>query len=58
MVKTETTIKKLREAKGYTQKDLAKALGISIKTLQNWEQGRSRTPEYVIRLLPILDIVD
>lgn len=58
MIKTETTIKKLREAKGYTQKDLAKALGISIKTLQNWEQGRSRTPEYVIRLLPILDIVD
>ena len=34
----------LRRFVGLTQKDFAAALGISLHTLRNWEQGR-RTPE-------------
>ena len=30
-----------REGKGFSQRDAADALGISIKSLQNWEQERS-----------------
>jgi putative transcriptional regulator len=34
----------LRRFIGLTQSDFAKAMGISVHTLRNWEQGR-RTPE-------------
>ena len=34
----------LRAFVGLTQEDFAKALGISVYTLRNWEQGR-RNPE-------------
>jgi putative transcriptional regulator len=34
----------LRRFVGLTQKDFSTALGISVHTLRNWEQGR-RTPE-------------
>ena len=34
----------LRSFVGLTQEDFAKALGISVYTLRNWEQGR-RKPE-------------
>ena len=30
-----------RESKGFSQRDAADALGINIKSLQNWEQERS-----------------
>ena len=35
------TIKDWRERKGHTQADAAKKLGISIRTLQNWEIARN-----------------
>ncbi len=35
------TLKALRVNKGLTQKQAAKALGVSNKTLCSWEQGRS-----------------
>lgn len=44
-------IKKLREDLGMSQSQFAENFGINIDTLQNWEQGRSRTPEYVFNLL-------
>jgi putative transcriptional regulator len=34
----------LRRFAGLTQQEFAEALGISVHTLRNWEQGR-RTPE-------------
>lgn len=40
----------LRKYLGLTQKQLAGCLGISINTLQNWEQGR-RTPDGPARAL-------
>ena len=40
-----------RERKGYSQRDAAEALGISIKSLQNWEQERSTPRGYAILML-------
>jgi putative transcriptional regulator len=37
-------IKRIREGYGLTQEQFSALLGISVSTLQNWEQGR-RTPE-------------
>lgn len=41
-MKYENDIKEKRKKKGITQEAMAKKLGISVKTLQNWEQGRCR----------------
>ena len=40
----------LRGFVGLTQADFARAIGISVHTLRNWEQGR-RTPEGAARVL-------
>jgi putative transcriptional regulator len=37
-------IKRIREGYGLTQEQFAAMLGISVRTLRNWEQGR-RVPE-------------
>ena len=37
-------VKRLRERLGLTQNQFSGMIGVSIKTLQNWEQGR-REPE-------------
>ncbi|MBP7962485.1 MAG: helix-turn-helix domain-containing protein [Caldilineaceae bacterium] len=42
--------KRIRENYGLSQSEFAALLGISIKTLQNWEQGR-RTPYGSARVL-------
>jgi DNA-binding transcriptional regulator YiaG len=34
------TLKHWRDRKGFTQQDAAKSLGISVRTLQNWEIAR------------------
>ncbi|MBS2025078.1 MAG: helix-turn-helix domain-containing protein [Deltaproteobacteria bacterium] len=41
---TGEDIATLRRFVGLSQQDFAKALGISVHTLRNWEQGR-RSPE-------------
>lgn len=35
------TLKAWRERKGFTQADAAKKLGLSVRTLQNWEIERN-----------------
>lgn len=35
-----TNLKRLREMRGFTQKELAERSGISLRTLQDYEQGR------------------
>lgn len=37
-------VRALRERTGLTQADFSRMMGVSIRTLQNWEQGR-REPE-------------
>ena len=34
-------IKQLRKTKGWSQKDLARKCGVSPRTAENWEQGRT-----------------
>jgi len=43
----------LRRFVGLTQAQFAKAMGISVHTLRNWEQGRRRPPGPAIALLRI-----
>ena len=43
-------VKRIRENYHLSQSQFALLLGISVKTLQNWEQGR-RTPEGPARVL-------
>ncbi len=50
-------IKRLREAKGWRQVDLAEAMGVSLGTIQGYE-GKRRWPElpYVIAMAKTLDV--
>ncbi len=43
-------VKSIRERYQLSQSEFATLLGISVKTLQNWEQGR-RTPRGAARIL-------
>ncbi|HRJ42621.1 MAG: helix-turn-helix domain-containing protein [Caldilineaceae bacterium] len=43
-------VKQIREGYRLSQSEFAALLGVSIKTLQNWEQGR-RTPRGAARVL-------
>ncbi len=47
---TEINVKMLRERTGLTQEAFAGMIGVSVRTLQNWEQGR-RAPEGPARAL-------
>ena len=38
---TPAQIRALRKSNGWTQKDLAEACGVSKRTVENWEQGRT-----------------
>jgi DNA-binding transcriptional regulator YiaG len=60
---TEQELQKLRakrlqkirkEELGLTQKSLAKAVGVKLRTLQDWEIGRSKMPRPVEILMEIM----
>ncbi len=40
-------IRDLREKTGLSRKDFAKRFHLSVRTLQNWEQGVSTPPPYI-----------
>lgn len=44
----------LRRFVGMTQHEFARAVGISVDTLQNWEQGRRRPQGAAVALIRIL----
>jgi DNA-binding transcriptional regulator YiaG len=44
-------IKKLRNETGMSQSKFAKEFDIPVNSLQNWETGRRKPPEYVYRML-------
>ncbi len=48
---TPRQIRTLRTACRWTQKELAAALGVTIDTIQNYEQGRRRPRARVLRSL-------
>ena len=45
------TIKEMREAAKMTQKELAEYFSISRRTIENWECGRTKPPEYLVALM-------
>ena len=44
-------IKELRESTGMSRKEFSEHTGIPVRTLEDWEAGRRRPPEYIPRLL-------
>ena len=44
-------IKELRKKTGLSQSKFSAKFGIPVRTLQQWEQGISAPPEYLIRMM-------
>lgn len=47
-------IRSIRRALGNSQSELADLLGVSVRTVQSYEQGRRRTPPHVQELAGLL----
>lgn len=48
-------LKELRKTElGLTQKDLAQAIGVNLRTLQDWELGRNPLPKPVEILMELM----
>jgi len=53
-VKSGKDVTALRRFVGMTQEEFARAAGISVDTLQNWEQGRRRPQGAAVALIRIV----
>jgi DNA-binding transcriptional regulator YiaG len=40
-------IEEARKARGMSRKDVSRKLGIPYRSLENWEKGLSKCPDYV-----------
>lgn len=49
--RSQDKIRSLRKVTGLSQTKFGELYGIPMRTIQNWENGVSEAPEYVIRLL-------
>jgi DNA-binding transcriptional regulator YiaG len=45
------TIKEMRTKSKLTQTEFGNILNIPMKSIQNWEIGRSKCPDYVLKLI-------
>lgn len=45
------TIKELRASTGMTQTQFGKYLNIPMRTIQNWENGARKCPDYLVALI-------
>jgi DNA-binding transcriptional regulator YiaG len=45
------TFKELRKLSGMTQKQFYEYFGIPRRTLENWEAGANKCPEYLLHLM-------
>lgn len=45
------TIKELRTLSGMTQQQFGEYFGIPHRTIQNWEGGQNKCPDYLLRLI-------
>lgn len=45
------TIKELRESTGMNRATFAREFGIPYRTLEDWEAGRRKAPEYVYTMI-------
>ena len=44
-------IKMLREQTGLSRKDFSAHIGVPLRTIEDWEAGRRKPPEYIPRLI-------
>jgi len=44
-------LKKIREDLGMNRTEFAQYMGIPLRTIEEWEAGRRKMPEYVLRLI-------
>ncbi len=51
MMDTMDRIKQMRKESGMTQKEFSAYFGIPKRTIEEWERGGRKPPEYLIRLL-------
>ena len=55
-IKVTTKLAEYRKSKGYSQDQLAKLIGVTTTTIQNWENGRGMgSVERIIKLCAALD---
>ena len=47
----KTKIKELRESTGMNRKEFCKYFQIPYRTVQDWERGNRKMPEYLLRLM-------
>jgi putative transcriptional regulator len=48
-------VRVIREQPSLSQSEFARLIGVSVKTLQNWEQDRRRPTDPAVALLNIID---
>ncbi len=51
-------IKELRKKTGLSQSKFSAKFGIPVRTLQQWEQGISTPPEYVVRMMAYIMLLE
>ena len=51
-------IKELRKKTGLSQSKFSAKFGIPIRTLQQWEQGISAPPEYLVRMMAYIMLLE
>lgn len=44
-------IKQMRQQTGLSQTAFAKYFNIPVRTVQDWEQGKRKPPEYLVKLM-------
>lgn len=54
-VYTNNDVKNIRKNMNMTQKQFSKSFGVSIKTIEAWENGRNRPNGVAMRLLEICE---
>ena len=58
VIMTPQDLKKWREQTGYSQGQLAKALGVTTGTVSRWERGTSPLPSFLLLALKQLEMTD
>ena len=51
-------IKELRKKTGLSQSKFSAKFGIPVRTLQQWEQGISAPPEYLVRMMVYIMLLE
>ena len=51
-------IKELRKKTGLSQSEFSAKFGIPVRTLQQWEQGISSPPEYLVRMMAYIMVLE